>query len=609
MATKPGVMVRVIAATLLMGCGARTGLGPGGVRDGGTGPSAPDVRALDLGVDVPLDRSGGDLPGPPQLLSPVSTGRVTTRHPELRWALAPESTGARLQLCRDRACREVSLDREVTGAVFRPTQALAPGVWFWRAWGRREASAGDAPSATWQFTVGARDAVVSTSWGTVPDFNGDGYADVAVGATGREGPGSAGVSIYPGGPMGVSATPARTIAAPRALGAYFAWSIGSAGDVDGDGFADLVVGALSPTGARGAAFVYRGGPDGVGATPPVRLDPPAGAGAGFGVSVSAAGDVDGDGYGDVIVGAPLDTAMAAGSAYLYRGSAAGLRVDAPLRLRTRNDAGPGFGRAVVGACDFNGDGYADLAISESGVEASGPFGRGIVSVYLGRAAGPSAPDSTLIAPTGEEGGDFARVLACAGDFNGDGRTDLLVGDPRSERATSRAHVFLSGPRGELSRPRVTLLIPDGEGRSADLAVATTGDLDGDGFDDVVVGDGTAISRPRGRVLFYRGHDRGPGEAAPVTVDAPMEAPATFGRSLAIGGGGDVDGDGFDDLIVGAPETGGGASVSGRVFVFRGGRVGVGPTPMQTLRGPDESGNGYGASVASRLGAREASRRL
>jgi hypothetical protein len=592
MLKSPRVVAWALVGFAAAGCGARTGLVDAS-RDGGDTADATATNAPDAPTAV------GEPPGAPKLLFPVSTGVVTSRRPELRWSLAPASSGVHLQLCRDRACREVVVERDVADTTFEPTQELSPGVWFWRAWGRRDGAMGAVASPTWQFTVGARSAPINTSWGTVPDFDGDGYADVVVAATGLNRTGSGSLSIFPGGPMGVAPSPSRSIAAPTF--ATFASSMGSAGDVDGDGFADLVVGA--PTdGGRAGVFVYRGGPGGLGPTP-TRLEPPGGAGDGFGVVVGAAGDVDGDGYGDVIVGAPLRSG-GPGGAYLYRGGPAGLRVDAPVRLGTRPETGPDFGRAVAGACDFNGDGYADVAISEAGIDVPSGVRRGIVSLYLGRPGSPGAADATLTAQTGDEGGDFAQALACAGDFNGDGRTDLLVGDPRPAGVDPRAYVFLAAERGQLSRPRAILTIPAGAGRSAGASVAAAGDLDGDGYGDVVVGDGIAgNSGLRGRVLVFRGHGRGPGPVSASVLDAPGDGPATFGLTLASGGTGDLDGDGFADLLVGAPDLG--TRNDGRAYVFRGSARGADAASVRTLRGSGPSGDGFGSSVAcgSRLSPR------
>ena len=195
------------------------------------------------------------------------------------------------------------------------------------------------------------------------DVNGDGYADVIVGAYLNDAAGSnvGRAYVYYGGP-GADAVADLTLTG-EAAGDLFGYSVSGAGDVNGDGYADVIVGAYSDDGGgldAGRAYVYFGGP-GADAVADLTLTGAA-AGDWFGWSVSGAGDVNGDGYADVIVGGHLDDAggMDAGRAYVYFGGP-GADAVADLTL-TGAAAGDQFGISVAGAGDVNGDGYADVIV-------------------------------------------------------------------------------------------------------------------------------------------------------------------------------------------------------------------------------------------------------
>jgi hypothetical protein len=113
---------------------------------------------------------------PPRALAPLSTATVSSRRPTLRWNLVGETTGAHVEICRDRACSNLIERFDATGSSGRPTENLPAGVVFWRLRGRAGAVTGETTSQTWQFTVGARSAsTIDTSHGTTVDVNGDGW--------------------------------------------------------------------------------------------------------------------------------------------------------------------------------------------------------------------------------------------------------------------------------------------------------------------------------------------------------------------------------------------------------------------------------------------------
>jgi hypothetical protein len=222
---------------------------------------------------------------------------------------------------------------DATGSSARPSANLAAGLWFWRLVGRVGTSTGTQTSHVWQFSVGARSAAVDTSWGTILDANGDGYADLIVGALGV---GRA--YVYYGSATGVSATPTATLTGPDGADGRFGFSVASAGDVNGDGYADLVVGAYNVNSGTGRAYVYHGSASGVFATPSATLSGPDGTNGYFGYSVASAGDVNGDGYADPVVLERFANSNT-GRAYAYHRSASGISIAATT---SRSDADGGF---------------------------------------------------------------------------------------------------------------------------------------------------------------------------------------------------------------------------------------------------------------------------
>jgi hypothetical protein len=194
--------------------------------------------------------------------------------------------------------------------------------------------------------------------------------------------------------------------------------VSAAGDVDADGYGDVIVGAYEFAGGEGRAYLYRGTANGLEATPAVTLDGDRSL-SNFGVSVASAGDIDADGFADVIVGADLANDRV-GRAYLYRGSASGLNATPVTAIDGFVSHGD-FGIAVAGGFDFDADGYGDIAI---GAHAHGGVGR--AHVFFGSAHGVFANQSVSLLPERGER-EFGVSLAIANDADGDGYDDLRVG--------------------------------------------------------------------------------------------------------------------------------------------------------------------------------------
>ncbi|MFN7145447.1 MAG: integrin alpha, partial [Myxococcota bacterium] len=265
---------------------------------------------------------------------------------------------------------------------------------------------------------GSSSANFGRSVSVVGDVNFDGYDDVAVGApaysssTGR-------VYVYHGSSSGLSTSPNVTLTGP-ATGSYFGRSVSGAGDVNADGFDDLVVGADGVSSGAGAAYVYYGSSTGLSTTAGVTLT--GATASSFGYAVSAAGDVNGDRFGDVIVGAYTSgSPLNVGAAYVFHGATSGLSATAVTTLSGSHDYSS-FGIDVAGAGDVNGDGYDDIVVGASTYSGN----TGYVVIHHGAAAGVRTLASRRL--TGAASiENFGASVAGAGDVNGDGYDDVVIG--------------------------------------------------------------------------------------------------------------------------------------------------------------------------------------
>ncbi|RMB12365.1 FG-GAP repeat protein [Eilatimonas milleporae] len=377
------------------------------------------------------------------------------------------------------------------------------------------------------------------------------------------------------------------------------WSVSGAGDVNGDGFDDILIGApYARAGVErfaGKTYVLYGRADGFDASVDLGAQVSVLNGAGLrdwsGWSVSGAGDVNGDGFDDIIVGAPgggTDYSYA-GETYIVFGGEGGF--DDPFDLSAL-DGDNGFvlsgvsrfdysGWSVSDAGDVNGDGFDDVIIGLNNTDPGGSDSAGEGYVVFGRAGGfdpridlASLDGETGFALTGVEAGDEIRfAVSGAGDVNGDGLDDVIVGalgaDPNGIENAGEAYVVFGRAGGFAATvdPRA-LDGTDGfvlEGGAAlDYAgyvVSGAGDVNGDGFDDLIVGApggdaGYGESVGKSHVVFGKasGFDARLDLSTIEAGDgfALVGAGANDYSGLSVSGAGDVNGDGFDDLIVGAP---------------------------------------------------------
>lgn len=618
-----GLLCAVALVMLAPGCDRRSG-------DGGEGGS-PDAS----GPSDPSDPSEPSNLAAPRLITPLPMATVTQRRPTLRWVLGDGRGTPAIDVCEDRACtRPLSVTMHIAddhrSAV--PTTVLPSGWLFWRV--RVVAGTDVVSSRTWQFWVGASSAStpVDTSNGAILDVNGDGYPDFLVAASDRLSVhlylGSAAVSA--GNWNGASPAARIDLLTFDAFNSKFGVSVASAGDVNGDGYADFLIGCPgggAPGGGfgGGVAYLYLGSPtpsaeDWNGITARKRIDLGSFAGPSLGGVVAGVGDVDGDGYADFLVsgfrsaydieervwlylgsGTPSAAdwsgatstrrvelegpdvfisqfggalasagdvngdgyadfvvgAWGVNTAYVYlgsstisdtswNGSSPGKRID----LTTPDGGHAAFGLWVAGAGDINGDGYADFLISAQPTTPA----PGIAYLYLGSAtvgaaAWNQASSAVRVDLTSPLGGDFGSSMASAGDVNGDGYQDFLIGAPDSGTSGGAAHLYLGSAaasatdwNGGSPARRIDLTAPDGDGAHFGSSMASAGYVNGDGYIDFLVGaDGLVYGAPEaeGAAYLYLGSatmnaTRWNGPASDIRFDLknPDGAGAHFGNAVA-----------------------------------------------------------------------------
>jgi hypothetical protein len=416
---------------------------------------------------------------------------------------------------------------------------------------------------------------------TAGDVNGDGFADVVVGAWAydNEHTDEGRAYVYHGSASGLSPT-ANWMGEGNQASASFGISVATAGDVNGDRFSDLIIGASGLTNGQaneGAALIYHGSAGGLGivANWIGDSDQP---GSSFGLSVSTAGDVNGDGYADVIIGAPAydNEETDEGQAFVYLGGPNGLAMD-PAWNGFANQAGSNFGGSVGTAGDVNGDGCSDVIIGASGYD-NGQTNEGWIFVYQGSVFGLQT-SGAWIAQSNQGGAQLGTAVATAGDVNGDGYSDVIVGaHTYNNPENDEGGAFVYYGSGDKLEDTARWFVGGGqEAAFFGASVSTAGDVNGDGYSDVIVGAGLYDNDlvDEGRAYVFHGSDEGLSTIPSWTAEG-NQADAAFG--FAVSTAGDVNGDGFSDVIVGSPSFDCGQTNEGRAFVYQGSTAGLSITP-------------------------------
>jgi hypothetical protein len=409
---------------------------------------------------------------------------------------------------------------------------------------------------------------------------------------------------------------AQSVLKGAAAGDFAGRSVAAAGDINNDGLDDFIVGASGAKGGAGAAYVVFGDAHGL----PSSLDLSALKGdngfklSGFaakdsaGFAVSSAGDINKDGFDDVLIGAFRADANGAdsGAAYVVFGKAGGYGANIDLGKLNGTDgfklsgvaAGDFAGAAVGSAGDVNGDGFEDIIIGADSSDSHG-LNAGSAYVVFGHSGGFGA-NVDLIDLDGTGGFRLTGVLSfdhagwsvsSAGDMNGDGIDDLLVGGilAGTYGAYSGAAYVVFGRNSGFSST-IDLNSLDGTNGfvlkgvtqydSAGWSVASAGDVNGDGFDDVIVSAPYAdgVGRDSGTAYVVFGH------GGPFSSSLSLGSLGSNGfvingtesinyTGFSVSGAGDVNGDGIDDIIIGAPNAG--SKFYGAAYVLFGQTSGFG----------------------------------
>jgi hypothetical protein len=505
----------------------------------------------------------------PRLVAPLATSAVTSHRPTLRWAPATGVPGARVELCRDRACASPVATIDVaSGDSVRPAADLAPGVYFWRARGAGGGAVGLAPGVTWSFYVGARSTAVDTSWSTVIDLEGDGYPDTLVLRYTPAYRYSNQIDTWAGSAAGLPANATGQLLGPVRAD----YQTALAADFTGDGFTDLALTTSGPT------LLYPGSAAGPSAatsiTVPTLAGPTSFAGALFPTRCRAA-DYDRDGR--------LDLACATSEAvWSFRGDGAG-GFAAPATLTLPAVPSPEFWSSSAVAADYDGDGYVDLAVLRSNdVRVAPDSGAHSVATLL--RGGPSglAPAGTLAVEPAGAGACAAGVARSgsgpqAGDLNGDGYADLaLVLYPSIGGGVVGACIYTvaGGPDG-LAAGRAAWLV---DARSLSSAQIVAGDVNGDGFTDLLYSSAANGGSRSVGVVTLRG-----GPAGLVDDRSAVITSAGAGEDLAGPfAPADYNGDGFADVVIATRIATDAGVVLDGFLLFEGSAAGLPAAPTRRL---------------------------
>jgi len=282
------------------------------------------------------------------------------------------------------------------------------------------------------------------------------------------------------------------------------------------------------------------------------------AGGALGSSVASAGDLDVDGFSDVMLGAEL-VSNTAGKVELHYGVGDGISRQASWFMD--GQGGYGFQTKLLG--DLNGDGYSDVAVSSPSITLSGGSNEGQVEVYYGASQGLPSLSSSWSLASGVSNARFGFSIAAAGDVNGDGYDDMIIGAysfndnaPTVTTLNGRAFVFHGSATGLVNTatlpttPQELINLADWSvgstvaGAKLGHVVKGVGDLNGDGYADVAL----THLESSGSVEVYYGSANGLNSSGfSWRLDAPNAG--TSGQTISVNAAGDVNNDGFDDLLV------------------------------------------------------------
>lgn len=425
------------------------------------------------------------------------------------------------------------------------------------------------------FLTGSAAQPAGVDTAVVPDMNGDGYDELAVGS-------SSGNRVYvvPGGPDGwglnlrLATTPSIIVYTGDNAGDLAGFGLAGVGDVNGDGFGDLLVGApFNDVGGSNAGAVYVvTGSATLASTNlgsfPIIIGEAANDEAGR--TLAPAGDVNGDGYMDMLVGVMTQDSAAtnAGAVYLMLGAATITNASLNSKIRyTGEAASDSAGASMDGIGDMNGDGYMDFVVgapqNDDGISQGGS-----AYVVLGSAAPASGSLGVHIQYSSAVNFNSAgQEVSGAGDFNGDGYADVMVSAP----GTTPGVYLILGSATPISNSLSGAIFYSGS-HGVNIVtqakyLAHVGDINSDGYADVVIGSESENSNTGATYVAY---------GTPNPVNTIVSSLTRLGGvatndfvGVVVKGNGDVNGDGLADTVITAIGNDEGGSNAGGAYVLFG----------------------------------------
>lgn len=451
------------------------------------------------------------------------------------------------------------------------------------------------------------------------DLNGDGFDDLIVGAPGEEPSNRGAVYVFNGSASGLSTSPSQILGEPNSTANSGFGSALAVGDLNSDGFAELVVGAYGDdtlAADAGAIWIFKGFAAGIySSAVATQVTGGNAAGDNFGNAVAIV-RYNGDAFPDIVVGAPLDDnggTADTGYFYVFNGTGSATTWVASLTVPSTSVVNPSgvasdYFAFSLQAGDINADGNADLIV---GVPYADQYGgnQGLALVY-DNIASNSVADAMIPATISAYGTTLSGYGMGLGDLNNDGYPDVLMGTPlHSEGAygSGRVDAFFSNSAGVVHFSGVdAIYYPtsnlDGTYNSYDdyfgWAVCS-GDVNGDGEDDMIVGAPYDDSKWADDGMVYIYHSRrGQYLNKPdVIIDAGGYRPTNrlYGSACVVM---DYNRDNINDLLIGAMGDDFGGTDGGAVFVHLGTGIGVTQTPTQAIIDPGDNSNYFGKSLAA-----------
>ncbi|MCA9340401.1 MAG: FG-GAP repeat protein, partial [Candidatus Saccharibacteria bacterium] len=417
---------------------------------------------------------------------------------------------------------------------------------------------------------------------TTGDLNADGKDDLAVGAYEYSGNTGRAYVFYGGSIITENASGADVVLTGGAGSDRFADSL-AVGDFNADGKDDLAVGAEFYTSGTGRAYIFYGGAmvseGAAGADVIFTGESPS---HHFGTSMSV-GDFNGDGKADLVVGAHTYTSNTGRAYIFYGGSMTSKAASAADVILTGETTANYFGWSTT-AGDYNGDGVDDVAVAAWGYSSN--TGRAYV-FYGGSMVSEAASGADAIF-TGQATGNYFGDTLATGDFNADGKDDLVVEAHGYVTNTGRVYTFYGGSMTSKNAASADVIMT-GESTGDLFGYGLgVGDLNADGKDDLLVG-AIGYSTYTGRAYIFYSQS---GQVNLGTHITGATAGDKFGTSLATG---DFNADGLEDLVVGAPEY---SSNTGRAYIFYGYATTSSATGADVTLTGGASNNGFGNSLAT-----------